>query len=77
MDSTCSTASFNYSLERQWQGKILVSGGVLDNVPGQPLSLEKEVMNGLASWLGAWKEKDRNRESKDLSGRGMWMGNWE
>lgn len=34
-------------------------GKVLNSVPGHSLSTEKEVMNGLASWLGSWKEKDR------------------
>lgn len=77
MDSICGIASLSDGLERQWQGKILALGRVLNTAPGQALSLGKEVMNGLASRLWAWKEKDRDTESKEPSGRGTWMGKWE
>lgn len=69
--------SLNDGLEKQWAGKKLAMGRVLDNVPGQPISLEKEVVNGLASWLGAWKEGDGSTKGKELSSRGMWMDKWE
>lgn len=57
---------FNDGLDSR-QGRDC-NGLVLDSVPRQPLSLEKEV-NGLASWIGSIKEKDGSMESKELSSR--------
>lgn len=76
MNSTCIIASLNGGLGRQWLGKILSVGKVLDNIPGHLLSMEKKMVNGLSSRSKPQKEKDGNTEDKELSGRGMWMGIW-
>lgn len=59
-----SAASLNDGLDSR-QGRDC-NGLVLDSVPRQPLSLEKEV-NGLASWIGSIKEKDGSMESKEAA----------
>ena len=76
MDSTLLWPLSMKALTNSGQGRDC-NGLVLGSVPGQPLSLEKEEVNGLASWIGSIKEKDRSMESKELSSTGTWMGTWE
>ena len=76
MDSTLLWPLSMKALTNSGQGRDC-NGLVLGSVPGQPLSLEKEEVNGLASWIGSIKEKDRSTESKELSSTGTWMGTWE